>query len=230
MKKINAFSVAVIALSLFACKNAPDAVKAEATEAKDAASSSGDVYKVDPSASKIEWIGTKVSGYHTGTIGVGNGELTVKDNQLSAGNFILDIAALQVTGPAGSDTGANRKLLGHLKSPDFFDVAAFPEAKFVITEVKPFSGSVIEANDPRQESISRYKVADPTHTISGNLTIKGITKNIEFPARVVVSGNAVDALAKFNIDRTAWNIIYPGKPDDLIRNDIHLGIEIKASK
>ncbi|WP_336513901.1 YceI family protein [Pollutibacter soli] len=230
MKTIKVVSFAVIAFGLFACKNAPDAVKAEATEAKDAASSSGAVYKVDTTASKIEWIGTKVSGYHTGTIGVGTGELSVKDNQLTAGNFILNIAKLEVTGPPGSDTAANRKLLGHLKSKDFFDVTAFPDAKFVITEVKPFSGTVKDSTDPRQESISRYKVADPTHTIAGNLTIKGVTKNIEFPAKVTINGNNIDALAKFNIDRTEWNIVYPGKPDDLIRNDIHLGIEIKASK
>jgi hypothetical protein len=60
--------------------------------------------------------------------------------------------------------------------------------------------------------------------------MKGITKNIEFPARVTISDNSVDALAKFNIDRTQWDIVYPGAPDDLIRNEVNLGIALKANK
>jgi polyisoprenoid-binding protein YceI len=215
---------------LWSCKNAPDAVKAEATDAKEAASASGVAFKVDPASSKIEWIGTKVSGYHTGEINVKDGELFVKDSTLSSGKFTMNMTSIQVTGPAGSDTAQNRKLLNHLKSPDFFDVAAHPDAVFEITGVSPFTGTVKDSLDPRQESIGRYKVANPTHTISGNLTIKGTTKNIEFPAAVTITGNTVDAIAKFNIDRTAWNITYPGKPDDLIRNEIHLGIEIKAAR
>jgi polyisoprenoid-binding protein YceI len=66
--------------------------------------------------------------------------------------------------------------------------------------------------------------------ISGNLTLKGVTKNIEFPARITVSGNAAEAIAKFNIDRKEWGIVYAGKPDDLIRDAVHLGISIKAAK
>lgn len=76
--------------------------------------------------------------------------------------------------------GANAKLLGHLKSPDFFNVAANPEASFTITSVTPFSGTAKDSADPRQESISKYKVTNPTHTISGNLTIKGVTKILHF--------------------------------------------------
>jgi hypothetical protein len=60
--------------------------------------------------------------------------------------------------------------------------------------------------------------------------MKGITKNIEFPARITTSGNTVDAIAKFNINRKDWNIVYAGQPDDLIRDDVHLGIAIKANK
>lgn len=152
----------------------------------------------------------------------------MQDGKLTGGNFVLDMTSMVVSGPPGSDEKSNIKLLGHLKSPDFFEVDAHPIASFVITSVTPFNGTVKDTTDPRQESISKYKVANPTHTVSGNLTIKGITKNIEFPASIVVGNNSVNAIAKFNIDRTQWNIIYPGKPDDLIRNDIHFGISLKA--
>jgi len=154
----------------------------------------------------------------------------VNNGALTAGRFTMDMANMVVTGPKGSDATGNTKLLGHLKSGDFFDVTAHPEATFELTGVQPFSGTVQDSVDARQEDISEYRVANPTHTISGNLTIKGTTKNVQFPARVTVSGNQLDALAKFNIDRREWNITYPGQPDDLIRDEIHIGIAIKASK
>ncbi len=157
-------------------------------------------------------------------------ELNVEDTNNRGGNFILNMNSIAVTRPKGSKEADNNKLLGHLKSPDFFEVAANPEATFVITSVKPFSGTVKQEDETRQESISKYKVANPTHTVSGNLTIKGITKNIEFPARITNIGDILNAIAKFNIDRSQWNIVYPGKPDDLIRNDIHMGIALKAKK
>ena len=213
-----------------ACNSAPDADKATTTEAKDVAAATGTELKVDTSASKIEWIGTKVSGYHTGTIHVKSGVLRTVGDSVTGGNFVMDMNSIVVSGPAGSSAKDNAKLEGHLKSGDFFDVGKSPEATFEITSVKPFTGAVADTNDVRQESISKYKVANPTHMIAGNLTLRGVTKNIEFPAQVTVGANSVDALAKFNIDRTQWNIVYPGKPDDLIRKDIHLGIALKATK
>ena len=213
-----------------ACTSAPDADKATTTDAKEVTAATGSELKVDTSASKIEWIGTKVSGYHSGTIHVKSGVLRTVGDSVTGGNFVLDMTSIDVSGPAGSKPADNAKLEGHLKSGDFFDVEKSPEASFEITSVKPFTGTVTDSNDVRQESISKYKVANPTHMIGGNLTLRGVTKNIEFPAQVTVGANSVDAIAKFNIDRTQWNIVYPGKPDDLIRKDIHLGIALKANK
>ncbi|MBC7828049.1 MAG: YceI family protein [Chitinophagaceae bacterium] len=232
MKKLHFAYLSVFLLFLFtACTSAPESDEAKTSEAKTVSdSATGEALKVDTTASKVEWVATKVSGYHTGTVHIKNGELQVKDGAITGGNFTLDMSSIVVSGPKGSDPAANAKLLGHLKSPDFFEVDKNPEASFVITSVQPFSGTVTDTTDPRQDEINEYKVANPTHTVSGNLTIKGVAKNIEFPARITVAGNSADAIAKFNIDRTQWNIVYPGKPDDLIRNDIHLGISLKATK
>jgi polyisoprenoid-binding protein YceI len=213
-----------------ACNNAPDAEQAKIAEAKEVSSAPGETLKVDTAESKIEWVATKVSGYHTGTVNIKSGELTEQDGKLTGGSFVLDMNSMVVSGPAGSDEKSNNKLLTHLKSDAFFEVAAHPIASFVITSVSPFNGNLKDSADPRQESISKYKVANPTHTVSGNLTIKGITKNIEFPASIGAGNNSINAIAKFNIDRTQWNIVYPGKPDDLIRNEIHFGISLKADK
>lgn len=229
--KLKFLLVALTAVS-FACTNAPDSDEAKTTDAKDVnESKTGEKWNLNVSDSKIEWVGTKVSGYHTGIVPLKNGEIFVNNGEVTGGKFVMDIANINVSGPKGSDTASNNKLLGHLKSADFFDVTTHPEGTFELTNVQPYKGDAIKDSvDTRQDEISEYKVTNPTHLVSGNLTLKGVTKNIEFPARITVSGNAAEAIAKFNIDRKEWGIVYPGKPDDLIRDAIHLGISIKAGK
>lgn len=221
-----------VLMGFFACTDAPESDEAKTTEAKDVnENKAGEKWNLNVAESKIEWIGTKVSGYHTGTVPLKTGDIYVNNDEVTGGRFVMDVANMAVSGPKGSDTAGNRKLLGHLKSADFFDVAQHPEGVFELTGVKPYKGDAVrDTNDVRQEEINEYKVTNPTHTVSGNLTLKGVTKNIEFPARIAVSGNTAEAIAKFNINRKDWGIIYAGKPDDLIRDEIHLGISIKATK
>lgn len=219
-----------ILIGLAACQSpkSPDAVTSAPKE--EAESASGATYTADTASSIVEWIGTKVSGYHTGTVELKSGELTISKGIVTAGRFVLDMPTIIATGPPKVSAEACAKLTGHLHSPDFFDVNKFPEAIFVITGVKPFAGKVNETDDPREEKVSKYKVTNPTHTISGNLTMKGIEKNIEFPAQITISDASIEAQAKFNIDGNQWGVSYTGAPDDLIRDDIHLGIYLKATK
>lgn len=157
--KVSYLLVAVIFL-LTSCTDAPKSDKAATTEEQEVNTTTGTTFTVDTTASKVEWVGTKVSGYHTGTLHVKSGELILQGTEVTGGNFVLDMTSIVVSGPAGSDAKANEKLLGHLKSPDFFEVAAYPEATFTITSVSPFSGTAKDSADPRQESISKYKVTD----------------------------------------------------------------------
>jgi polyisoprenoid-binding protein YceI len=225
-------SVSMLATSVFyfACTNAPKSDEAKTSEAKDVDQSrAGIAWKVDIANSQVEWVGTKVTGYHTGVVPLKSGEIIVNDGEVTGGKFVMDLANMKVSGPKASDSSSNNKLLTHLKSADFFDVEKNPEAMFELTSIKPYTGAAIkDSADPRQEEINKYKVLNPTHMVSGNLTLKGTTKNIEFPARIIFTGNMTEAVAKFNINRKEWNIVYTGKPDDLIRDAIHLGISIKA--
>lgn len=233
MKKMNLLSVAATTLFLlWSCANAPESHEAKTTDAKNVNSNTAnESWKIDAGSSKIEWIGTKVSGYHSGEVPLKSGEVLLSNGNVVGGKFTMDVANITVSGPKGTDQKANDKLLGHLKAEDFFDVQKHPQASLELTDVRPHTGGAIsDTTDPRQDEISEYRVTDPTHTVSGNLTIKGITKNIEFPARITVSGDIVEAIAKFNIDRKEWNIVYKGAPDDLIRDQIHFGISVKAKK
>ena len=230
MKKIILSSLTIFFI-FSSCKQVPKSDDATVTPSKEEASmSTGEVFNADVSASRIEWIGTKVSGYHTGTVNLKSGELTVSKGQVTAGKFTLDMTTIKASGPEKVPADANAKLTGHLQSPDFFNSQQFPEATFVITSVKPYTGTLTEADDPRQEKLSQYKVPNPSHMVSGNLTILGIEKNIEFPALITVNGNTAEARAKFNLDRKQWRIEFSGKPDDLVRDEFHVGILLKASK
>ena len=219
-------------IACISCTSAPDSDEAKTTDAKDVSESkAGEKWNLNVTDSKIEWIGTKVSGYHTGIVPLKSGDIYVNNGEVTGGKFVMDVANMKVEGPKGSDTASNTKLLGHLKSADFFDVTTHPEGTFELTNIKAYTGEAVkDTTDPRQDEINEYKVTNPTHLVSGNLTLKGVTKNIEFPARITVSGNNAEAIAKFNIDRKDWGIVYKGKPDDLIRDAIHLGISIKAAK
>lgn len=228
MKNIKTLSViTLISLILLSCKSSPDSHKAATSEAKEVNTSDAEhLLQVNLTSSKIEWIGTKVTTHHNGTINIKSGELKVDGDHLVGGSFIIDMPTLIAM---DGDENSNNKLTGHLKSDEFFDVSKFPESKFEITAVKPFSGSVVLDSELGQEEISEYKVSDPNVIVSGNLTIKDVTKNIEFPAKVSFSGAGATAIAKFSIDRTQWGINYKGAPDNLVRNDIWFGISLSAS-
>jgi polyisoprenoid-binding protein YceI len=226
LKLIHSLSASTFVLTLLAagCAQAPDSDKATVGDAQEVAiSASTSTAIVDTENSKVEWVGTKVTGRHNGVLHLTNGSLDMKDGSLVGGNFTLDMTSLTTSDKMGAENG----LTDHLKSADFFDVANHPTAEFVITGVKALES--VTPDTEQVPEIDQYRVSNPTHEISGNLTIKGVTKNITFPAAVQISGLGTKATAKFNINRNDWGISYPGKPDDLIRETVHIGIALKAS-
>ncbi|MBV8251328.1 MAG: YceI family protein [Chitinophaga sp.] len=211
-------------LMLAAC-GGPSSDQAKTEEKKEAAVSSGNTYAIDTATTTVDWRATHKGGMapRFGTIKVINGTLTVEKGAIAAGNFEIDLNTLQVD-PA-SITEKDKKpadLEGHLKSPDFFDVAKHPLAKFVITGVAPYDST-------KQKSL----LPGATNLISGNLTLKDSTLNITFPAQIAVNGNDVSASAKFVIDRSAWGIHYKteGSPENwVISKDVEIGFTLKAVK
>lgn len=207
------------------CKN-DKANEAETTEAGEVKEISGEAvqYTVDAKASKIEWTGTKPTGKHTGTIALADGAVFVKDSVLDSGKFNIDMNTITVTDLKAGD--GKEDLEAHLKGTaadakeadmdHFFNVKKFPTGSFEITSAKTENGKT---------------------SVEGNLTLKGITKNVKFPAKVTVNGDTVLLESDvFSINRTLWNVNYASKSvfDDLgdkfVNDEIELKVSVTAKK
>jgi polyisoprenoid-binding protein YceI len=170
-------------------------------------------YTVDVNQSSITWIGRKVTGEHTGKIKIASGKLIADAKALKGGDFTIDMTTITCTDLTGEYM---EKLLGHLKSDDFFSIEKNPVSKFEITNVS--------------------KPTKNMATITGNLTIKGITKVISFPAFITIKGKTLKAEAKkVIVDRTQFDIRYGSKSffnlgDKAIDNDFELSINLLANR
>jgi polyisoprenoid-binding protein YceI len=223
---------------VLACSKPGETV--ETSEAQEVAEAEGATLAVDPTTSKINWTGYKPTGKHFGFIPAVLGEVMVKGSELTGAKFVFDITGLKIEDMEESNEFYG-KLYGHLQSPDFFDAANHPQAVFEITSVEPFGVAAIQdltqfpsANTPQKDS--EIAPSNPTHWISGNLTMRGTTKNIKFPAAVTITDGKVSAKAGFNIDRTAWGLSYGDESaavdkakDQFIYNTVSVGFEITTN-
>jgi polyisoprenoid-binding protein YceI len=206
------FSLAVavsLALGVAGCddKSAPpQATVAPATSASSAAAPASAAetvtYLIEPSTSKVEWTGAKITAHHDGSFAQFKGTITVPGGKPENAKIHLDVDTPSLTVQPD-------KLAGHLKSPDFFDVEKFPKATFDSTTIAT-SGA--------------------THTITGNLSLHGVSKSVTFPASITISPTKVSAKADFSIMRKDWNLVYPGMPNDLIKDDVAIHLTIEAPK
>ena len=212
MMKSLSLSVALgSALALTACSDVPDAPRAQVEEVNAAVApvvepaGPAEQLTLDPAKSSVGYIGAKVTQTHEGGFRTVSGSITLHPDA-------VERSAIEVRVATDSLFADEEKLTNHLKSPDFFDVAQFPEASF------------------RSTSIRAGGSDGATHTITGDLTMHGQTKAISFPATVVVTAESVEARAEFTINRKDFGIVYPGMPDDLIRDDVVLKIAAHAAR
>lgn len=181
-------------------------------------------YFIDIESSEIAWIGTKSTGRHNGIVKLRNGFLLLLNNDIVGGEFTIDMHSIEAI---DSDEENNTKLVGHLKSADFFNVDSYPTATFVISRVIPVSNYVTEDIEEIQDVMNDYKVSNPTHTVVGNLTICNITRGLSFPAKITLTENSVSATSKFNINRKDWNLNWEIPVAEIVLNNtIHLEINI----
>jgi polyisoprenoid-binding protein YceI len=208
---MRSFALVLLAFGLgtFACNTDPSKDKSKATVAEAVSvappSANGTVYAFSQADSKIEFVGAKVTGKDEGSLGTFSGKIQSPDGKPESSSVSVDIDATSITADVP-------KLTNHLKSADFFDVEKFPKASFVSTSVKPGGEK------------------GATHTVTGNLTMHGVTKSISFPATIRISPDSAQADAEFGINRKDFGILYSGKADDLIRDEVLIKLTIRAKK
>lgn len=162
--------------------------------------------KVDASASTINWVGKKVTGQHNGTVNLKDGVLVFKGAKLVGGTFTVDMTSLTATDLKGEYQG---KLNGHLKSEDFFGTEKFPTSTLVFKKIGVKAPNV--------------------YTVTGDLTIKGITNPITFD----LTTTKKSATTSFNVDRTKYDIkynsasIFSSIGDKAIADDFELEVALK---
>ncbi len=196
-------------VALAACESEiddqPAAVVSEAQAEADDDEGDGEEtmeFAMDRERSSIGWVGAKVTGDHVGGFEEWEGAARIRNGELSRLEFTVDTRSIF------SD---NDDLTGHLMSDDFFDVETYPEATFRSTHIEE------KASD------------DGTHEVTGNFTIRGVTNGVTFPATIELDDDELSATTEFTIQRFDFGIEFKGMPDDLIRDEVLLKIELFAS-
>lgn len=172
-------------------------------------SGEGEVYVVNEEESSLRWHAERIVGNaHDGNVPF-TGKVVVNDDTFVSGAFIIDVANFT------SDDN-NQRFMTHVKSEDFFEVETYPIAELVINSA--------EATD----------VAN-VYNVLADLTIKGQTNDIAFPATIVRDGENIKATADFTIDRTRWGIVYDSGSifseigDRAIRDEIEYKLNLVVS-
>lgn len=212
MKKV-LIVLSIVSLLIVSCKED----KSKKVETKDVK----EVVKTDVNnnynvySSKLTWKGYKPTGTHEGTFNLKKGQLNFDGETLKGGKFIFDMASIDVTDIPKTDE-YHAKLVDHLTNPDFFDTKQFPTGTFEITKITK---------------------GDVNSTVEGNLTLKGITKNITFPASIIKNGDEVTFMSSaIKIDRTDFGIKYKSKKffdnlkDKFVNDLFDITFTIKAKK
>lgn len=181
------------------------------------AQAQAETYKVDPAASTITWKATKkVAGGHDGTVAVKEGTVEIgKKNDVTAATVVADMSKIENKDLASSPKDA-AKLVGHLSSPDFFDVAKYPTATFKLSKIEK-KGSA--------------------HVAKGDLTFIGKTNPVEFPVTFKVDKGTATGEGTIKLDRTKWGLKYGSgdffkelTADKIINNEFELGFKLTAKK
>jgi len=204
--RIASFFTAAAMVVLASCAKNPadDVAKAKTVEGEVKVKEGTGTRYTFTADSTIGFIGSKITGSHAGGFKTFSGQFETDGKDLLGSNNRIEIEM-------SSTFSDDEKLTGHLVSPDFFDAAKFPKSTFELIQVQ-------KAEGPDQ------------WTMIGKFTLHGVTKQISFPAKVYPGENGHPALdADFAINRKDYGIIYPGKPDDLIREEVVIKLAMRTA-
>ena len=205
--------VGILFLSIFltACENPADnkakAVTAESNSPTTTArQTKGENLPITPDNSKIEFAGSKVTGKHDGGFKQFSGNIDLVASKAEESQVAIDIVMNSVYTDADG-------LTKHLQTGDFFEVEKYPKATFVSTKIDPDTA----------------KGAD-NYTVTGDLEMRGQKKSVTFPAKITVNANEVAVNSEFSINRKDFGIVYAGKADDLIRDEVVIKLDLQSPR
>lgn len=222
MKKTIVFATAGLftAMLMASCSTSASGDKARVTDEQQAAAAAGQELKIDTSATAVIFKGNGVGKYHKGAFRLTDGIVSVKDGLVTGGKFSININSMLMEEKEDYITGMLRP---HLLNADFFDAEKFPSSLFEITGVAPYTAT---GNDTSV-------VAGANYLVSGNLTLKSVTKNVTFPAKIDVTAGGLNAIANFDIDRKDWGMSYGNDQslkDKFISETVNIELDLKAGK
>jgi polyisoprenoid-binding protein YceI len=206
----NLIAVMLVAAASFACAKPPEhVVKVNASAASSdphpAGQAAGEKITITPETSKVIFTGYKVTGSEGGRFKKVSGHINLVDGDPARSRVEIEI-------DMDSVVTESQGLAEHLKNADFFDVPKYPQATFVSTRIT--------------KGVER----GATHTVTGDLELHGVRRSITVPAKIEVTGNNVSMYTEFAIDRKDFGIVYAGRADDLIRDEVTLRITINAPR
>jgi polyisoprenoid-binding protein YceI len=212
MKSCSLFLAVSLVVIAPGCKseidNKPAAEVSEATastpttETTATPAAGGTAANVVKEKSKIEFVGAKVTRDHTGQFRNFDGSIEYANAQPSRISFDIDLSSVE------TDT---ERLTGHLKSPDFFDVAKYPKATFTSTSLTPAPAGAANG---------------ATHELKGTLDLHGVQKEVTIPVKAEQTADGVRATSEFTINRHDWGISYKGAADDLIKDNVLIKLDL----
>lgn len=186
-----------------------------------ATTASANVFKVDTAESSITWKATKkVGSGHDGTVAVKEGtvEVDAKKNEVKSATIVADMTKIANTDMATSSPKDAKKLVGHLSSPDFFDVAK-------------------KGNETATFKLAKIEKKGASYVAKGDLTFIGKTNPVEFPVTFKVDKETATGEGTLKIDRTKWGLKYGSgdffkelTADKIINNEFELGFKVVAKK
>ena len=172
----------------------------------------GQSFELDKTQSHVTWEGSKPTGKHNGKLQFKEGTISLKGSNVTSAMFVADMNTITCDDLTGDN---NKKLVGHLKSKDFFDVAKHPTATFKFEKVSLEKGG-------------KYR-------FKGTLTLLGVSKPVFFMADVNRKDpKKIEATTSFSINRTDWGLKYKSKSffknigDKFIHDNMKIGIKLVA--
>lgn len=169
-------------------------------------STKGTALPIKAETSKIEFTGSKVTGKHDGGFKSFKGAVDLVNKKAEESSVMVEIDMNSVYTDADG-------LTEHLKKADFFEVEKYPKASFTSTKI-----------------VADTAKGAGNYTVTGDFDLHGTKKSITFPAKITVNDADVAVEAEFSINRKDFGIVYAGKTDDLIRDDVVIKLNLKAGK